>query len=542
MKRTLLISLFLLGAALITQAQEPCTHPLTTFKEPLVAGRFKPTWKSLEQYKVPQWYQNAKFGIWAHWGPQCEPEHGDWYARGMYEEGSGNYKWHREHYGPQSKFGFKDIIHQWKAANWNPEKLVKLYKRCGAQYFFAMANHHDNFDLWDSKYHNWNATKLGPHKNIIAGWAAAARHNKLPFGVSVHASHAWMFYEPAQLADTVGQYKGIPYDGKLTKADGKGTWWEGLDPQELYAQNHAKTVNQDSGKQWEWGNGAVIPDQAYCEDFYNRTMDLINKYNPDLIYFDDTALPLWPVSDAGLYIASNFYNKNMKLHGGKLEGVIFGKILNEQQQKCLVWDVERGALDKINPRSWQTCSCIGGWHYDRGLYDRNGYKSAKTVIQMLSDIVSKNGNLLLNIPVRRDGTIDEKEEAILEGIAGWMDINKESIFGTRPWTIFGEGPDAEHSHELKAQGFNEGQSKYTSSDVRFTKKGKAIYAILMERPSDGKVCIKSFSSTSTHFKGQIKEVRVLGFGKMKYTQSEQGLTLTLPTSKNFVPVLKVILK
>jgi alpha-L-fucosidase len=419
---------------------------------------------------------------------------------------------------------------------------VKLYKRCGAQYFFALANHHDNFDLWDSKYHHWNSIQLGPHKNIIAGWAAAARHNKLPFGVSVHSSHAWMFYEPAQLADTAGQYKGIPYDGKLTKADGKGTWWEGLDPQELYAQNHAKTPHQNTAKQWRWGGGAVVPDQAYCEDFYNRTMDLINKYHPDLVYFDDTALPLWPVSDAGLYIASNFYNQNMKLHGGKLQGVIFGKILTEQQQKCLVWDVERGALDKINPRTWQTCSCIGTWHYNINVYNHHSYKSSKTVIQMLSDIVSKNGNLLLSIPVSRDGTIDEKEEAILQGIAGWMDENKECIFGTRPWTVFGEGPDAEQSHELKAEGFNEGQSKYTSSDIRFTKKGKAIYAILMERPADGKVCIKSFAATSTLLPRPIKQVTVLGHGVVKYSRNAQGLSLTLPADKHFMPVVKLVTK
>ena len=198
--------------------------------------------------------------------------------------------------------------------------------------------------------------------------------------------------------------------------------------------------------------------QAYCDKFYNRTMDLINKYQPDLIYFDDTALPLWPVSDAGLKIAAHFYNSNNQWHGAKDDGVLFGKILDADQQQCMAWDIERGVNPTILPHPWQTDTCIGGWHYDRGLYDRNDYKSTKTVIQMLADIVSKNGNLLLNIPVRGDGTIDEKELKVVEGIANWMDVNKECIFGTRPWKVFGEGP-ASAGAALSAQGFNEGKGK-----------------------------------------------------------------------------------
>ena len=504
--------------------------------------KFEPTWQSLANYKVPKWYKNAKFGIWAHWGPQCQPEHGDWYARGMYEENSYYYKSHIKEYGHPSESGFKDIIHMWKADKWNPEKLIKLYKRAGAQYFMAMANHHDNFDLWDSKYHKWNATRLGPHKNIIAGWAKAARHNGLPFGVSVHASHAWMFYETAQGADTTGKYKGIPYDGKLTKADGKGTWWEGLDPQELYAQNHVRCPNQNTGAQWEWGNGAVVPDSAYCHDFYNRTMDLINKYRPDLIYFDDSALPLWPISNVGLDIAANYYNENKEWHKGKLEGVIFGKKLTAEQQKCMVWDVERGALDRINPTPWQTCTCIGDWHYNRDVYTQNRYKSAETVIRILSDVVSKNGNLLLSIPVRADGTIDDKEVAVLDGISGWMDINKECIFGTSTWKIFGEGPDADNSRPLDGAGFNEGRNKYTSSDIRFTRKGNTVYAIIMKRPTDGAINIKSFAEGSPVFDGIINKVVLLGHGSLPYHRDASGLNAIIPSSGNSIPVIKIVTK
>ena len=205
--------------------------------ESIAKGPFKPTWESLQNYKTPGWYRDAKFGMWAHWGPQCQPEAGDWYARGMYQEGSRQYKIHLQKYGHPSKFGFKDVINEWKAEKWNPEELVSLYKNAGAQYFMAMANHHDNLDLYDSKYQkHWNSVKMGPEKDLIAGWAKAAKKNELPFGVSVHASHAWRWYEVAQRSDKTGPYAGVPYDGKLTKADGKarlndapgqGKWWEG---------------------------------------------------------------------------------------------------------------------------------------------------------------------------------------------------------------------------------------------------------------------------------------------------------------------------
>jgi len=213
-------------------------QPVDTSSEPVAQGKFQPTWNSLQQYEVPDWFRDAKFGIWAHWGPQCQPEDGDWYARAMYLEGSGQYRYHVAHYGHPSQFGFKDVIHEWKAEHWDPEKLMALYKRAGAQYFFALANHHDNFDLWDSKYQPWNSVAIGPKKDLIAGWAKAARAYGLRFGVSVHAAHAWTWYEPAQGADKTGQFAGVPYDGKLTKADGRGKWWDGLDPQDLYAQNH----------------------------------------------------------------------------------------------------------------------------------------------------------------------------------------------------------------------------------------------------------------------------------------------------------------
>jgi alpha-L-fucosidase len=501
--------------------------------EPVAAGKFQPNWESLSHYQCPEWFRDAKFGIWAHWGPQCQPEAGDWYARHMYVEGHGQYKAHVAKYGHPTEFGFKDVINEWKAEKWDPEKLVALYKRVGARYFFAMANHHDNLDMWDSKYQPWNSVAVGPGKNIVAGWAKAAKAQGLPFGVSVHAAHAWSWYETAQGADKNGPKAGVPYDGKLTKADGKGTWWDGLDPQDLYEQRHAPSPDfEKTGAihaRWNWGGGVSQPDQAYCEKFYNRTVDLINKYQPDLLYFDDTALPLWPVSDAGLKIAAHYYNSTRARTDGKSDGVLFGKILNEDQLKTMVWDIERGVPNRALPYPWQTDTCIGGWHYNRADYDQNRYKSAKTVIHMLADIVSKNGNLLLNIPVRGDGSIDEKEVAILEGIAAWMDVNSESIYGTRPWKTFGEGP-ASSGVELSAQGFNEGKGKpFTAEDVRFTTgKDGSLYAIVLGWPEQP-LALESLATDAAGSK--IIDVKLLGSTEsVPWEQTSDALRITPPQS------------
>jgi alpha-L-fucosidase len=480
----------LLFAAATAHAQEKPFVVVNTSREAVAAGPFSPSWDSLRGYAVPAWFRDAKFGIWAHWGPQCEPGMGDWYARHLYLEqgplwGPNVTAFHRETYGHPSQFGFKDVIHRWKAENWNPDKLVALYKRAGAKYFFALANHHDNLDLWDSKYQPWNSVRVGPQKDLVAGWAKAARAHGLKFGVSVHAAHAWSWYEPAQGADKTGPFAGVPYDGKLTAADGKGTWWEGLDPQDLYEQRHAPAPDflnpAKIHERWDWDNGAIPPDQAYCDRFYNRTLDLINRFQPDLLYFDDTALPLWPVSDAGLKIAAHYYNQSAARNDGQTDVVIFGKVLSADQKRALVWDVERGAPNDIEPLPWQTCTCIGSWHYDKKLAADHGYKSAATVVRMLADIVSKNGNLLLNIPLRGDGTPDDASLAVVEGIAAWMEVNREAIFDTRPWRIFGEGPASE-GVALSAQGFNEGKGKpFTAADVRYTvsKDGKTLYVIAL---------------------------------------------------------------
>ncbi len=517
MKKTLPCLLFT-AAVVIAQEQVYCQ------KNTMADGPFSPSWESLSAYEVPEWFKDAKFGIWAHWGPQCQPEAGDWYARAMYEEGSRAYKHHLSHYGHPSEVGFKDVMNEWKAENWEPRKLMALYKRTGARYFMALGNHHDNMDLWDSPYQSWNSVRIGPHRDILAEWKAAADEEGLPFGVSIHSAHAWTWYEPSQGADRTGEKAGISYDARtLRKADGKGKWWEGLDPEELYVQNHS--LSNSTEHFWDWPEGVSKPSQAYLDNFYNRTTQMMDAYHPDLVYFDDSWLPFWPIDSTGLEVVAHYYNVSAAREKGKPEVVVFGKKLTPYHSHAIVRDVEKGVLDSAQTIPWQTCTCLGNWHYDADVYNENRYKSAETVIQMLIDIVSKNGNLLLSVPLRGDGTIDDKEEVILAEIGEWLKINGEGIYATRPWKIFGEGPSTSISKPLDGPGFNEQRDQpYTSEDIRFTTKGDFLYAHVMTRPDDGHLCIKSLKGL------KVRSVEMLGEGKVKFKSVKDGLSVRIPSS------------
>ncbi len=509
---------------------------------PMIAeDPFKPDWNSLTNYQTPEWFRDAKFGIWAHWGPQCEPEHGDWYARSMYIQGDRDYESHIAEYGHPSTNGFKDVIHEWKAEHFDPDHLLKFYKKNGAKYFMALANHHDNFDNFNSRYQPWNSVEMGPHKDLIGGWAKAARKNGLRFAVSVHASHAWSWYEVSQGADTNGPLAGVPYDGRLTKADGKGLWWDGLDPQDLYAQNHKPGQRLD----WEWdpARGSSTPDAAYMEKFFLRTKQLWDDYHPDMVYFDDSVLPFHGVTDEiGLNLAAHFYNSSLQQHGHN-EAVMNAKGLDETQRKALVYDIERGKAQGILPQAWQTDTCIGSWHYDQDIFKNHRYKSAASVVRMLADIVSKNGNLMLSVPLQRDGTPDADEMKIVSEIGSWLKVNGEAIYATRPWKIYGEGPSTESAEKGQFGGQRDVQKlPFTAKDIRFTqsKDGKTLYAITLEIPEDAQVTITSLAEGSPHWPGQIKSVRLVGGGKLKFTRDSSGLHVALP--KGFTGKIAFALK
>ena len=501
----------------------PGSPPDDIIKEavyPIAAGPFKPDWKSFKQYECPEWFRDAKFGIWAHWSAQCQPEQGDWYGRHMYIQGHRQYEYHVAHYGHPSKFGFKDVCNEWKADQWDPEKLIQLYKRAGAKYFVALANHHCNFDTWNSKYQPWNSVNVGPKKDLIGGWAKAARENGLRFGVTVHCSRAWTWYDVAQGSDKTGPLAGVLYDGVLTKTDGKGKWWEGLDPVDLYSPYGAARTPEAL--------------QAYKDRFFNRVKDLVDSYRPDLLYFDD-AVP--PLGEAGMNVVAHFLNANMQWHQGKMEAVYNTKVYNlhppKDFYKCLVDDFEGGRADSIQRYPWQTDTCIGNWHYFRGIK----YRTAEDVIKELVDIVSKNGNLLLNIPLPGNGSLDEDELKFLEEFTKWMDTNSESIYETRPWRVYGEG---ETDSEGKFVNNGRREHPFAGSDIRFVRKGDVLYATFLAWPGQ-RAIVRSLARSATN--GQLAKVSLLGYpGNLKWEQTKDGLEIAMPAEKpcEHAFVLKIV--
>jgi alpha-L-fucosidase len=483
----------------------------------IAPGPFEPSWESLERhYQLPDWYRNAKFGIWMHWGPQCQPGDGDWYAKYMYDQERPQYQFHLKKYGHPTKFGFKDVIHEWQAEKWDPAALVGRFKGAGAKFLVSMANHHDNFDNFDSKYQPWNSVKVGPKKDIVGTWARLARAAGMNFGVSVHGARAWSWYEDAQGSDKTGALAGVPYDGKLTRADGQGLWWEGLDPQDLYAQNH--------------GLGAA-PNAAYVTKFFNRIKDLIDGYHPDLIFFDDTKLPL---GEAGLNLAAHFYNSSRQWHAGKVEAVIVANGFSLAEQQAAVCNLERNMSLDLLKMPWNKGNCLGPWHYNTADYEK-GYRKTGDWVHLLVDVVSKNGTLLLAIPLPGSGELDDKAAAFLDGMADWMTVNSECIYDTRPWVIYGEGPSVKNDATVRDSAGTPPRGlgpSLTASDIRFTTKGEVLYAVVMGKPEGGKVTIQSLATNSPHYPGKIGSVQMLGTaGKLAVARDEHGLAVTLPEGK-----------
>ncbi len=505
---------------------------------PLTPGPFAPSWQSLSQYQFPDWFRDAKFGLWAHWGPGNQPEMGDWYGRNLYIQGHRQNKHHVDNYGHPSNFGFKDICNEWKAEKFDPEAMMAIYKDAGAQYFVALANFHDNFDMWNSKHQPWNAVNVGPKRDIIGLWAKAAKQAGLRFGVSMHASSAWSWYEVSQLSDPEGPRKGVRYDGHLTKADGVGKWWEGLDPQELYAQYGHKISPNVLNRKEAWLNPGDSPSKAYLDKYYNRVRDVVSSYQPDLVYFDDARLPLdWADITYGLHILADIYNQSVARNAGKNDAVVNTKKLNKEQRKALVFDFETGVPRDILPEPWQVDVSLGVWHYQKG----DKYKKADRVVRALADVVSKNGNMLLVVPLRADGTMDDQGQEILKDVGVWLRQNGEAIYGTRPWKRYGEGPSTlEEVPDIPKGGIPVfRKAMYTAEDIRFTTKGGVLYAVVLNWPSNGSVKI---SSLGINEPGEITKVQMLGAaGDLRYSRTAEGLEVEMPGQPpgNFAYVLKI---
>jgi len=485
---------------LLLHACSPDQKPSDKAKESL---KFEGSIESLQNYKCPEWFRDAKFGIYMHWGVYSVAEMGEWYARRLYLEGGPDYEHHVKTYGHPSEFGYKDFIPMWKAENFDPDKLVSLFKRSGAKYFSPCAVHHDNFDLWNSKYQRFNAVNMGPKKDLIGIWREATLKQGLRFGVTTHLSRSYSWLNTSKLADTKGPMEGVPYDGN--------------DPEyaELYHEKHDDIHQRaplNAPKEWR-------------DLWARRIKDLIDNYHPDLLYFD-CAVPFRGEDKGrtGMDVIAHYYNHSMDMHDGQLEGVMCIKKrpwTGMYAEGITTLDYERGKASCILKKPWQTDDSIGPWGYRKGV----DYMTTDALVDKFIDIISKNGNLLLNIPIKADGTLDDKTVEILEGMGEWMDVNGEAVYGTRPWDMFGEGPTNEIPHRVI-------ESPFTKRDIRYTTKGDVLYAFILDWPGQGASVVMQYLAPGNVRINRIASVSMLGYeGSLSWEQHPDGLMVDMPDEK-----------
>ena len=473
---------------------------------PVANGPYSSDWKQISRlYTAPDWWREAKFGAWSHWDPQSVPEQGDWYARWMYVEGSPMYQYHLEHFGHPSEYGYKDICHNWTIDRWNPDDLMDLYVEMGAKYFMAMAVHHDNFDCYDSKYQPWNSVNIGPKVDIVGTWEKVARNHSMRFGIGFHNTpgRTWgQFMTVRYTSDKKGPMKGVPYDALQTVLDGKGKWWEGMDPVDLYGPVHDKK------------DPLLSP---YANQFMWRVDDAITKYHPDVIYFDEHAgnsqMDLGVQMGLGFLapqLIANYYNKSLQWNDGKMEAVVnlkgVGGRWNSFQNdpdilpyvdRALVKSTEEHIEPEIMAYPFQTESCIAVWHYKTG----QEYKDAKSIIKSLMENVCRNGTMLLDLTQHGRGDLDPEVIRIAKDIGAWLKSNGEAVYGSRPFEVYGE------------------------NGVRYTRNEGYVYATLLDWNGDP-ITLKSLYAGGPTL-GKVSKVELLGSSlAMNFVQDENGLTIT----------------
>jgi len=478
---------------------------LPTFQ--VAAGTYKPDWKALgKAYSTPQWWRDAKFGAWAHWDPQSMPEQGDWYALRMYQQGSADYAYHLAHFGDPSEYGYKDICKNWVIDQWDPNALMDLYVQMGAKFFMAMGAHHDNFDNWDSSYQPWNSVKVGVKKDIVGTWEPIARQKGLRFGIGFHNTPArtWGQWMPTRYTSGA---KG-PFDALQSTADGKGKWWEGMNPADLYGPKHSTDCSNNS-----------CNNSAYGTQFMYRVDEAICKYRPDVVYFDDHAGD--SQVDLGVHmglgaiapmILANYYNKSMNWKTGPVDVVmnmkgVGGQYNSFQNSASLLPDAERALVrsteaateSQISAYPFQTELDIqsGNWHYLTGA----GYTGAASLVTTLMQNVSRNGSLLLNLTQHGRGNLDTKCTQIAKDIGAWLKVNGEAVYASRPFEVWGD------------------------ATVIYTRAGGYVYATLLGW-NGGAVTLSALKSGGATL-GTVSKVELLGSTvATTFSQSGQGLTVT----------------
>lgn len=465
---------------------------------------YKPTFASLGEFHCPDWYRDAKFGIWSHWGPQSVPMFGDWYARNMYIQDSEQYLYHFRHYGHPSAFGYKDICALWKAERFDPEALMDRFYRAGARFFVAQASHHDHFFNYGSKLNRFNSVQVGPHKDICRLWKNAAEQYHLPFGITEHLGASFAWWNTNKGADTYGPYKGIPYDGN--------------DPafRDFYHDNYEHVAKPGEKQEWVW----LTKNKAFHEYWLAVMKEIVDQFSPDLLY-SDSGLPFGDEKDPegyryGLEAVAYLYNRSEALHGEN-RAVYTQKDRNQAIYRVGILDIERSQLPDLAQTPWQSETCIGEWFYNA----RVKYKRPDHVIDILVDTISKNGTMLLNVLQKPDGTLDEQTSWMLDELERWFAVNGEAVYGTRPWRVAGEGSSA-----VRIEGFVEEKVDWQPDDFRFVQKDHKLYAFIMCPRAGDRLLIRSVKETD-----HVKTVRLLGLGRVNFEQGTEGLTVYLPSAQ-----------
>ena len=457
-------------------------------------GPFRPDWESLQKYQAPDWYKDAKFGIFIHWGVYSVPAFGnEWYPRNMYRKDSDEYKHHIATYGPQDKFGYKDFIPMFKAEHFDPAAWAHLFKESGAKYVVPVAEHHDGFAMYDSGLSDWTAAKMGPKRDIVGDLAKAVRAEGLHFGASTHrVEHNFFLGVGRTIPSDINDPKYAAFYGPAH------TWLEARRGTPL-------------------GNDFTYVSSAWADDWLARSSEIVEKYHPDIMYFD------WWIGQPSIRpnltrFAAFYYNASLKY--GDHVGVINYKDWAIEEHSAVL-DLERGQLGEIRPLYWQTDTSISNKSW--GYIKNDTFKSPQFVVQQLIDIVSKNGNLLLNIGPKPDGTIPDEVQQVLRDVGSWLAVNGDAIYGTRPWRVYGEGPT-----QVAAGSFHDTDTaNYTAEDFRFTTKGNALYAIEMGWSAGGEAVIHSLGTTAGSQK--VESVALLGSdAKIQARQEADGLHLQLP--------------
>ncbi|HET6559999.1 MAG TPA: alpha-L-fucosidase [Prolixibacteraceae bacterium] len=516
---------------------------------PTAPGPFEPTWESIEKNYPgePSWLREAKFGIWVHFGPQSAGESGDWYARNLYKPTNSAYKNHLKNYGHPSEVGYKEVLHDWNPTKLDPAALTKLYEEAGARFLLIQGVHHDNFDLWNSKYQPWNSVNIGPKRDLVNEWAKACRANNMHFGITFHHEYTWWWWQTAFGSDSIGDKKGIPYDGNLTLADGKGKWWEGYDPRLLYGIDlrEYKGVYKKSFTDWSPAPAGIFTNHLDYAKWYTtqwalRIMDAVDKYDPDCIFTDGTVQGPFTgngtgtgiKADAAQRVISYYYNRALQKHG---QVNTFSIVKFRSKTNGTVTTEEFAIPDKIKTdQPWIGEAPVGDWFYAPGFI----YQSTM-MIRYIIEAIAHDGNAAICIAILPDGSLDEGSVKMLKEVGVWMRLNGEAVYGSHAWSIPGEGEIVNGKLKMLPGGKlgrEQAEFKFDTQDFRFTiGKNGALYSFCMVVPAPGTILkIKSLGADAKYLDKPIKTVALLGYeGKLQWKQESDGLVITCPTKMDF---------